>query len=337
MSDSNTLLLNAHEAMVKAGLNVEAVYQRLGVDPLQWLQPGTRFPHEAQVPFWAAVEAVSGDEEIGLHLCAFISPLAGEIMNSLFIYSVNVRAGIELFLRNLQLVSDHIFLQMTEDTASDQVRIAGCWGEKGVPRHTGVILAYITLKMLRLASGEKFQPLCLGFPFPSRGHAAEFESTFGCDVRFDQPEFFLCFHAGMLDIPLLHADPDLQRMQRVVAQRRMRQVLLQKVVEEVRLAITGQLGHGSPTLGLVAKQLGRSERTLRAELQDAGTNFNQVLSDTRKMLAKHMLATTTMSVEQVGHSVGFTERSAFYRAFRRWTGVTPLQYRARKQGSKEEK
>ena len=331
MSDSNSLLLNAHEAMIKAGVDIGTVYQRIGIDPMPLLQPGIRIPHQAQAVFWAAVEAVSGDPEIGLHLCPFISPLAGEILNSLFVYSANVRAGVELFLRHLQLASDHIFLKMQEDDDSDLVQIAGRFGEEGTPRHTEIILLYTCMQMLRLASAGKFKPQYLELHCAPGSNPDEFEKAFGCPIAFAQPECRLHFHRDMLSIPLFHADPDLQKMQQVVAQRRMRQVLLQRVVEEVRVVISAILSNGAPTLSIVAEHLGRSERTLRAELQDAGTSFNQVLSDVQQVMAKRLLATTALPAEQVGHHVGFAERSAFYRAFKRWTGMTPSKYRQRRQ------
>lgn len=131
----------------------------------------------------------------------------------------------------------------------------------------------------------------------------------------------------------LGVDPDLQKVQQALAQKRMRQVPLQQVVEEVRVALMEQLNSGPLELALVARQLGRSERTLRAQLQDAGTNYQQILADTQKILSKRLLANTRIAVEEVGYRVGFAERSAFYRAFKRWTGTTPNQYRQRRQMS----
>jgi len=93
------------------------------------------------------------------------------------------------------------------------------------------------------------------------------------------------------------------------------------------VVISETLANGPPALNFVAKRLGRTERTLRSELQDAGTSFNQVLSDTQKNTAKRLLANTSIPTEQVGYQVGFAERSAFYRAFKRWTGTTPSKYR----------
>lgn len=335
MSDSNSLLLNAQEALVKAGVQVGEIYRMLGVDPVQLLKPGVRTPHAAQVPFWAAAEVVSGDPEIGLHICPFISPLAGEVVNSLFANSIDVRAGIESVLSHLSLVSDHVFLKMTVNAADGVVRIAGKIGEAGVPRHNEIVLTYTMLKMLRIGSSGKFDPIHLGFRFKSNGRDEEFVQVFGCTVYFEQPECFMCFPMGMLDIPHIHADSDLQEAQRVAARRKLRQVSLHRAVKEVRRAIEARLADGAPTLGQVANDLYRPERTVRSDLQSAGTNFNDVVASVQQAIAERLLASTSMPVEQIGYSVGFAERSAFFRAFKRWTDLTPAQYRRSRQSEVE--
>ena len=79
-----------------------------------------------------------------------------------------------------------------------------------------------------------------------------------------------------------------------------------------------------------ASELPALEQRLK-ELEEAGTSFNHVLADYRSRLARRLLARTDESIEQIVYLTGFAEPSTFYRAFKRWTHETPIEYRKRKQ------
>ena len=99
------------------------------------------------------------------------------------------------------------------------------------------------------------------------------------------------------------------------------------LVGAVKRAIGESLESGDTTLEAVAQRIGMPARRLRTELEDAGTSFNHVLADYRSRLARRLLARTDESIEQIVYLTGFAEPSTFYRAFKRWTGITPQQYR----------
>ena len=96
---------------------------------------------------------------------------------------------------------------------------------------------------------------------------------------------------------------------------------------DVKRAIAEDLERGQPELAVIARRLGVSARVLRARLAQAGTSFNQVLADYRAHLAKRLLAKTDEPIVDVVYLTGFSEPSTFYRAFKRWTGKTPVEYR----------
>ena len=87
------------------------------------------------------------------------------------------------------------------------------------------------------------------------------------------------------------------------------------------------LDSGDVNLSTVAAKLGIKPRTLRTRLLEADTHFNQLLANYRCYLAKQLLAKTTESIDEIVYLTGFSEPSTFYRAFKRWTGVTPIEYR----------
>ena len=116
-----------------------------------------------------------------------------------------------------------------------------------------------------------------------------------------------------------------------LANEKLQELARYDLVDEVRRAIGATLEQGETTLESVAAQLQITPRRLRTLLNDAQTSFQQILSAYRCRLAKKLLANTHESIEKIVYLTGFAEPSTFYRAFKRWTNETPIEYRKRKQ------
>lgn len=101
---------------------------------------------------------------------------------------------------------------------------------------------------------------------------------------------------------------------------------------EVRRAIRMLLGSGSCSRSATANHLGVHERTLNRRLQSSGTTFQELLDSTRSEMAKQLLHDTSLSVGKVAAALGYSDATAFARAFRTWTGSTPRTFRVRAAG-----
>jgi AraC-like DNA-binding protein len=101
------------------------------------------------------------------------------------------------------------------------------------------------------------------------------------------------------------------------------------LVERTRRAIGGRLRGREPTLEGVARELGMSERSLQRHLRDLGYTFNGLADEVRAATAHLYLGQPDMALAEVAYLLGFADQSAFHRAFKRWTGVTPKQARLR--------
>ena len=106
MKDSVRLISYIHTAMQRAGVDTNAVYFQIGFKPEYLNKPEIRTPHEGQIAFWEAVETVTGDPDIGLHLAPHIPTYRGDVFEYLFLSSPNFREGCRRAMRYSRLFSD---------------------------------------------------------------------------------------------------------------------------------------------------------------------------------------------------------------------------------------
>ncbi|MFS8070938.1 MAG: helix-turn-helix domain-containing protein, partial [Byssovorax sp.] len=153
------------------------------------------------------------------------------------------------------------------------------------------------------------------------------EAFFKAPVRFASAESQLILEAATLATPLLKADPDLAAFFALRADDLLERHSAEGLAQRLRALLEGELGRVLPTLETAATRLGVSARTLRRRLQEEGTTFQDTLDETRCELAKRHLGEDKLALGEVAFLLGFSEPSAFHRAFKRWTGQTPLSYR----------
>jgi AraC-like DNA-binding protein len=101
------------------------------------------------------------------------------------------------------------------------------------------------------------------------------------------------------------------------------------VRDEVRSALSSPLTAGEMRIDVVARRLATTPRTLQRRLARAGTSFEFLCDELRKHAAEHYLADPTLSIAEVTYLLGYSEPTAFHRAFKRWYGTTPHTFRAR--------
>jgi AraC-like DNA-binding protein len=185
-----------------------------------------------------------------------------------------------------------------------------------------IVLTNLTI-MLRQFSGLTGGPLRVRFDYPAPAHVAEYHRVFGCDVQFDCPSVALVVSNEVADRRQLLSNPELASMLRHRAEGSSRPRTL---VERVRQQVRESWLSGAPTMDTVARGLGMSQRSLHRHLAQHGLDYRSVLNDARLEAAAALLRRQRLSVKQVAHEVGFSNASAFYRAFKRWTGVSPSEY-----------
>lgn len=180
----------------------------------------------------------------------------------------------------------------------------------------------------REVTSASFQPLAVYFKHAARGDTAVYEAHFGCPVVFDSPRDALLISEDTLDAPNRLGDETVAGFFDRHLEQELASIANDGGLEQrVRRAVAGVLSEGVPTLSSIASQLGIGTRTLQRRLSESGHSFQSVVDMARRDLARRLLRETDYSLGEIAFLTGFSEQSAFTRAFKRWAGQTPRSYR----------
>ncbi|SHN44906.1 AraC family transcriptional regulator [Chitinophaga sp. CF418] len=171
---------------------------------------------------------------------------------------------------------------------------------------------------------RKIKPVAVRLPYRLE-NAEEYERVFRCMVEKSAAEYALVFDREYQQEPLLTANYDMQ------------QALLRRVNESINVtggALGDKIRHylltnaylGIPSLNEIAANFNVSARTLQRKLKEEGISYQDVADEVRKSLAIHYLEEGGYPVKEISYMLGYNELSAFTRAFKRWTGRTPVSF-----------
>lgn len=207
------------------------------------------------------------------------------------------------------------------------------WGdERGRPGALVDEAAVATLvQATRQVTGRpELCPRQIAFINPAPADLAPYRAFFGTLPRFGEPRTRMVFPADWLDLPLQRQDPVLADLMAAQVEALLNSLPVEAdIAQKVRRLLAHGLGNEPASLEAVATALALSPRTLHRRLEAAGTSFRALFEDTRLHLARDYLADPRLTLSDVAALLGFSEQSAFTRAFRRWTGMGPKAWRLR--------
>ena len=332
MRDSEELLRLVHTAMVGAGVDYEAIYAELEYTADTLAEPEHRTRHEIQKWFWATAERVMGDTDIGLTLCPYLPAFRGNAMEYIFLSSPTLADGLNAVLDYRRLVSDAFHMDLVREPGGNRIVLVGTTNDAPALRHSEICFCYGFIKTMRCVTNTQFEPSAVTLRAPARLERAEYEDVFACPVAFDGAESEIWVDDAVLDAPSPHYSPAMLRTHRALAQSQLDDIRRQDLIDDIRLCLfqafaSGDSENGGATLDAIADELSTSSRRLRFELGEAGITFREIVRRTRFAVARRLLARTDESIDQIAFHAGFSQRSAFCRAFGEWTGMSPTCYR----------
>lgn len=322
LTHSSTLRRLLYEALTALGLDPTHTYRQAyaGVALAAPLLEA-REDHDNAPRFWQALEGITGDADIGLHLGEMMQPRPMDVVGYLLLAARDLRQGLQAFVRFQHILSGGFAARLEEEGEQVRLVIDLNYREIGSLRQQMECLAVLLMKMLAAASGEL--PL-LGVDFRHRAprRLGEHRRLLGVEPRFAQAHDALLLPRALLARPSRSASPRLFEVLSEEAEKQLAGLVENQLLARVRYWLELNIGATTCTLQACAQALGSNRSALQRALSEQGSSFRLLHDEVRRLCALRLLD-QGLSVREVARACGFAELSPFYRAFRRWQGGTP--------------
>lgn len=315
------------KAVDQAGCDSKALFAAAGLDLAALEDPNARYPLDRTTALWRLAVTATGDEAFGLSVARHAQFTHFHALGYSLMASASLREVFERCARYFRIVTDAALL-VFED-AGDEYRLY-MDPRPGAPAPAAEALDAFAANFVRGAralAGRQFAPLRVELQRPPPRALAPFERLFRAPLRFDAPRNLLAFSKIELERRLETANPELQLHQDEVILRHLARLEGDNTVARVRKALVELLPLGEPGEERIAQALNLSVRSLQRRLAAQATSYKALLNQTRRELALSHLSRPDCSVSEAAYLLGFADSSSFSRAFRRWTGVAPRDYR----------
>lgn len=279
---------------------------------------------------WTSAATLTGDECFGLHFGESLQIAALGVVGQIIQTSATVGDALTQAAGMTHLITDQFGLEITHNNTSFTVRFIPHSEEAALkePAFRQIMDFYMVFALHELdgLTLKKIRPLQVSYPHPPAAHKQEYNRLLRCDNIREDNEYTIVMEKSSWSIPIITANYDLQA------------ILLKKISDmidtgngnlktRIRNFLLANAYLGMPTLDAVAANLNTSVRSLQRKLKEEGISYQEIVDTVRRSLTLHYLQSGDYPLKEISYMLGYNERSAFNRAFKRWTGATPLDYK----------
>ena len=324
---SATVLSQMFVYLASLNVDIDAFLRSLGVDPESVKSPDAYIPIETYLLIQDSAAEYVNDPYFGLHMGEFAEAGSWSILGYMMMNCKTLGEAFEKSGKYSRIIGNTI--EARAELKFKKVRIVVFTPPHApkMSRHCYESTLSSSVRMMRTLSGVHVSPLEVTFIYPKPESTAEYERVFCCPVKFGQKDNSMTLDWSLGNMPIRMANSALLEHFEKYAQDFLAQ--MERNDEHTRAVtriILSRLDDESLSIQKVAKEMAVSVRTLQNHLEAEGVVFSDLLRDIREKLAKRYLH-ENYSVEQITYLLGFSEPSVFRKAFKKWSGVTPREYR----------
>jgi AraC-like DNA-binding protein len=310
------------------------LFAAAGIDMHDAAVPGVRIPTTRMQTLWRLAVEATGDPCLGLVAARHFQPAALHGLGFAWLASDTLHDALRRLARYSRFINSASDIRLEETTGSVDlvIRISREEWPNFVFAAADLAMAAF-LRMCQITASSSVMPLRVSLQRPKPPCAEDFLAMFGPNIRYGAPDNRLCFDRALVEAPLAMANPELARLNDQTVIDYLARCDSPSTTMQVRARIIELLPDGRPGQEAIATSLHLSLRSLQRRLQHENTSFTTLLNETQQQLAMQYIRESHRSIGEITYLLGYSEPGSFTRAFRRWTGKSPLQFRGHRPAS----
>jgi len=269
----------------------------------------------------------SSDNALGFYLGNGMPITTHGILGYAAMSGQNLRQSIQTIVRYLKTVNQLIRLSLIEDEDRATLQLDDNYHFQSCRKFFHETFVGAINCMFNVVTDQSFCYHQIDLAYPAPPMTESYEALFNCPVVFDSPVTQIHFPAKQLDTPLVFADKNAHAMAAQQCEQKLEALSQSEdLVSQIRSKLLAAKGH-YPNADEIAQQLNVTPRTLRRRLAKTDSTFSDMLSDVRRQHALEYIQNKQLSIGEIAYMLGYSDPNNFGRAFKKWTSLTPAEYR----------
>ena len=272
--------------------------------------------------------AVTGDPALGLSVGVHAPITMWQIVAHAMLAQRTLRHAFKVLQRYSPLLIDETLWTLHETDDRAYLLYKPRLPTDHVGRSVAELMVAMIARIAARFAPRDGKPLAVHFQHEAPAYSERYQEVFCCPVQFERDVNAISFSLECLDAPQPHADDVLRAASENVADRILQQREKEHATSHTVMALLrNERSWDNIDVAEIARHTRLDVGALRRRLRREGTTLTDLIDEARCRLAREYLRTTDKSMRKLAEELGFSETSAFHRAFRRWTGTTPGEYR----------
>jgi AraC-like DNA-binding protein len=313
-------------ALQSRGRDPTPLFLRAGLDAAALGEPEARYPVRAMTRLWRLAVEETKDPSFGLEVARHVSPTTFHALGFSILSSTTLREAFERIVRYFHIVSDAAAMTFERSNAAYRFAVSAVSGERLAYEAIDALFA-VVVRMGRMLTDRRFSPVLVQLCRPAPPDPLPFARCFRAPVVFGAGTNALMMSLHACDQRLSGANPKVARMNDQAVAQALARMRSDRLSDRVRSVLVDRLPNGELSEEEIARAVAKSMRTFQRDLSAEGTTYSRLVDATRRELAMTYVLDSRYSLAEVAYLLGFSGGNNFTRAFRRWTGKSPSEFR----------
>ena len=297
------------------------------MDPVELYNSNHRYPDENLLALWRLALARTHDECIGIKVAVHIHPTTLHALGFAWLSSSTLLDALQRLVRFYRIVTDMERLELVEAPNRYCLRLVPVDRSVEVaPQDYDTFFAALLI-MCQAICGENYRPALMNMQRSAPACLNEMRAFFNLPLQFDQQRNEIWFDKATINDLLPSGNALLARENDQIIMRFISNLDKEDIVMQVKSRLIDSLSSGNVSERSVANLMHMSTRTLQRRLTDVNTSFKEIVDEMRRQLAIEYVRDDKTSMTEITFLLGYSEQANFTRAFRRWTGQSPSEFR----------